>query len=505
MFRKSTPPTPSVDLKSIATPPPQELDQPINPVESTSVILIQEQTAPKQSDQDPETTIRQYIKQIYYKAIQPENSKINPRQLDNPNDEIKAQVIQIIDQCIQQTKREIENGKLPSVDESVINTIRDEIYNIQFGLGPLEGIFKRYKDLEDIVLLTRKSTQGEIYCEAWALCNSGRYKIENKFDPVEILNIINRHLAREGKTVNPNNPIIDGRLLNGARVAVIYTPLVDPMFRITIRVPTLVARSMQQLIDLNSISSEAASFLGLALRARLSIVVAGSTGCGKTNMLQALCNMLPDDESVIVIEDTRELNVPGNIVSYFQTGFQSQEPGKFRYNQNHLAIASMRHIPERIVFGEVRDAASWEAIKLANSGHPMLLTVHAEEPEQIIERLLLLARESPSVASMPDSAIRRQILSGFQIFIFLQRERMADDKIKRFVVQIAESPGIFREDRPVINTLFKYDYAAQKLVWTGIRPHEMTIKHMANAGISAQMIEDALNGRRKFWQEFSHR
>lgn len=454
------------------------------------------QTAP----QDPKVVVFNFLRQEFAERLKPDRSGITLQQLNEATKEIQTKVREIIAGCIARAQELAMNGSLPALTHEQYSELGELLFAYQFGLGLIDYVFK-YPDIEDIIITTERDNEGEIKTVVWSLRRSGRSREPVSPYPEEVITLINKHLNREGKTWNFSNPIVDGRLINGARVAAIMYPLVDPLFRITIRVPNLRSTTMEDLIRFGSITPEAAAFLALAVRGKLSIVVAGSTGSGKTTMLQALCDMLRPDESVVCIEDTRELRIPTDVVSYFQTAYQSS--GEKRYTQNHLAIASMRHIPERIVFGEVRDGAAWEAIKLANSGHPMLLTVHSEDADGILERLLQLANESPMAQGIKSEAILKQIVTGYTILIFLTRRFMPDGTVRRHVSTIIESPGIFREGVPVLNTLFAYNPEKGMLDYTQIRPHEKTMRRLAIEGISHQMVENALRNGYPFWREYS--
>lgn len=444
-----------------------------------------------------EETVWAWLRLEYGERIKPEKSNIPSRTLDEGTQAVKDAVRKIIAECIALAKEKMQSGELPVISEENLAALGERLFSYQFGLGPIDYIFKSPNNgVEDVVITTRKSPNGEVVADVWTVGRFGRRRENITVDAQEMLNIINRHLTRGGKVVNMANPIVDGRLMNDARVAVLLYPLVDPLYRITIRIPTFVARRMSDLIELGTISEDAAGFLALAVRSGLSIVVGGSTGAGKTNLLQALCNYIPKQASVVAIEDTRELNIPCDFVSYFQTGYQFQD-GKI-YTQKDLAIAAMRHLPEQIVFGEVRDGAAWVAVKLANTGHSCMLTVHADSAENIVLRLVYLARESDDVKAMTNEDIIAQITSGYQIFAYIRRIREEDGRITRVIQSIVESPGLFRDGKPVLNRIYQYDFSKKRLMATGVRPHEKTIERMVEKGIPADIIQKTLAGEIRF-------
>jgi pilus assembly protein CpaF len=254
-----------------------------------------------------------------------------------------------------------------------------------------------------------------------------------------------------------------------------------------------VARSFADLVRMGSLSEAAADFLWLATRARLAMIVAGGTGSGKTNMLNAIARTADPDERVVVIEDTRELHLAVKDAVYMVT-VQGQ------VTQRHLVANALRMRPDRIVLGEVRGGEAWDAVKAANTGHDgTLVTVHAEDAEGAVMRFLQLCREAEETAQMPERTILEFVAAAFQVVVFLARRRQPDGSFRRGVVEIVESPGHVREGRPVLNPIFTLRDGT--LTWTNYRLHDAVRQKIINAGFGERDIEAALAGKLGKWRE----
>jgi Flp pilus assembly CpaF family ATPase len=211
--------------------------------------------------------------------------------------------------------------------------------------------------------------------------------------------------------------------------------------------------------------------------------------------INAIARTADPDERVVVIEDTRELELAVKDVVYMVT-VQGDRP----ITQRHLVANALRMRPDRIVLGEVRGGEAWDAVKAANTGHDgTLVTVHAEDAEGAIGRFLQLCREAEETAQMPERTVLEFVASAFQLVVFLARRRMPDGSYKRGVLEIVESPGHVREGRPVLNPIFVLRDG--KLTWTNYRLHERVREKIINAGFSEAEIEAALQGKLGKWRE----
>ena len=257
-------------------------------------------------------------------------------------------------------------------------------------------------------------------------------RLNNRFKSNEQLeDMIQQIVSEVNRVVNVSSPIADARLKDGSRVHIVLPPvsLVGPI--ITIRkFPEVI--SMERLILLEAINKEASDFLKKLVRAGYNIFISGGTNSGKTTFLNALSAYIPDDERVITIEDSAELQLKHikNIVRLEAKPANIQ--GEKAVSIADLIKASLRMNPSRIVVGEVRGAEALDMLQAMNTGHDgSLSTGHGNSPKDMLSRLETMVL---SAADLPLAAIRSQISSAVDIMIHLGRLR---DKSRK-VLSIAE-------------------------------------------------------------------
>ncbi len=268
--------------------------------------------------------------------------------------------------------------------------------------------------------------------------NGRLHKLDKCFESEEKLkDIIQQIVAKCNRVVNDSTPIVDARLEDGSRVNVVLNPVAINGPILTIRRFPKEPYDMKKLIEIGSLSVEAAELLKKLVIAGYNILVSGGTGSGKTTFLNALSGYIPKDERIITIEDSAELQIQGieNLVR-METKNANTEKSK-PISIRDLIRTSLRMRPDRIIVGEVRGAEAMDMICSAmNCGHDgSMSTIHANTAADTLLRLetmILMA------ADIPVSAIRQQISSGVDIIVHLGRLR---DKSRR-VLEIAEMKGM---------------------------------------------------------------
>ncbi len=277
------------------------------------------------------------------------------------------------------------------------------------------------------------------------------YPCQKSFTSKEKLEDVIQQIAGScNRVVNEQNPIVDARLENGDRVNVVLRPVALNGPILTIRRFPEHPITMGQLVRQNCISQTAAEFLKTLVQARYSILVGGGTSTGKTTFLNALSSYIPSGERIITIEDNAELQIQGieNLVRLEarETHLEGQQSISIR----ELIRTSLRMRPSRIVIGEVRGAEAWDFLQALNTGHNGSLgTAHANSTKDMLGRLesmVLMGME------LPLEAIRRQIVSGIEILVHLERD--ADGR--RHVEEIAEIEGM-REGEIELHPLFRWE------------------------------------------------
>ena len=282
-------------------------------------------------------------------------------------------------------------------------------------------------------------------------------KLELHFPSEEKLrNIIQQIVAKCNRVVNDMSPIVDARLEDGSRVNVVLNPVALNGPILTIRRFPKHPYDMQKLVEIGSLSDEAATLLKNLVKAGYNILVSGGTGSGKTTFLNALSGFIPKEERIITIEDSAELQIQGidNLIR-METKNANQENTK-AISIRDLIKTSLRMRPTRIIVGEVRGSEAMDMVCSAmNCGHDgSMSTVHANSAQDTLLRLetmILMA------AQIPIAAIRAQISSGVDIIVHLGRLR---DKSRR-VLEIMEVTGI-EQGEIKLNPLFQFVETGQK-------------------------------------------
>lgn len=270
------------------------------------------------------------------------------------------------------------------------------------------------------------------------------------FESVEKLeDVIQLIVAKVNRMVNEANPIVDVRLMDGSRVNIVLPPVALNGPIVTIRKFPDKPITMKELIKIGSITVDAMNFLKTLVVARYNIFISGGTGSGKTTFLNALSNYIPSDERIITIEDSAELQIRGipNLVKLEVRNANVE--GKNAITIRDLLKSALRMRPDRIILGEVRDAAACELMSCMNTGHDgSLSTGHANSTLDMLHRLETLVLMGMDI---PLPAVRSQIASAIDIVVQLGRLR---DKSRK-VLEIAEVIGI--EDGEIkVQSLYKF-------------------------------------------------
>ncbi len=304
---------------------------------------------------------------------------------------------------------------------------------------------------------------------------------KNFYSRERILDIIQQMTGACNRVVNESQPIVDARLENGDRVHVVLPPIAVNGPIITIRRFPETPMTMDRLLRMDSLSEEEAFFLKDAVRSGYSILIAGGTGSGKTTFLNALSEYIPEDERVVVIEDTAELQIQNvhNLVRLETRSSGTEDCREITIRD--LIRASLRMRPTRII-GEVRGAETFELLTCLNTGHDgSFCTCHANSTQDTIGRLetmVLMGME------LPLQAIRRQIASGIDLIVYLGRLR---DKSRR-LLEITEVTGM-EGDQVALNPLFLFRETGEvsgRICGIQERTGEMkNIEKFQHAGIAA--------------------
>lgn len=318
--------------------------------------------------------------------------------------------------------------------------LREELYNS----------FKKLDILQELVdnpQITEIMVNGEhsVFVER----DGSIFQWNRSFETREQLeDLIQQIVSRVNRTVNASSPIADARLEDGSRVHVVLPPVALDGPVLTIRkFPEPI--TMERLIRLGSITEAAAEFLKKLVRTGYNLFISGGTGSGKTTFLNALSEFIPQEERLITIEDSAELQITHvpNLVR-LETRAANHE-GSREITIRDLIRASLRMRPDRILVGEVRGAEALEMLQSMNTGHSgSISTGHANSSQDMLLRLETMVLMG---ADLPLAAIRSQIASAIDILIHLGRLR---DRSRR-VLEIGEVMGI-EKGEIVLHPLFRF-------------------------------------------------
>ncbi|MDD6035292.1 MAG: CpaF family protein [Lachnospiraceae bacterium] len=358
---------------------------------------------------------------------------------------------EITDERIREITLEVLNKLLDG--EYVTVSERYDIVNSVFNSIKRLGVIQPLLDDREITEIMINGPKN-IFVE-----KAGRlYKRPEQFDDNRQLeDTIQKIVAKVNRTVDSLNPICDARLEDGSRVNIVLPPIALNGAVVTIRKFPEKVISFEDLIEWGAISTEAATFLRQCVKAKYNIFVSGGTGSGKTTFLNALSNFIPEDERIITIEDSAELQIQRvqNLVR-LETR-QANTEGKGEVSIRDLIKSSLRMRPERIVVGEVRGAEALDMLQAMNTGHDgSLSTGHANSPADMLSRLETMVLTG---ANFPIEAIRQQIGSAIEIIVHLGR---LSDKSRK-VLDIVELVG-YQNGEYIINPLFRFTREKEELV-----------------------------------------
>lgn len=265
----------------------------------------------------------------------------------------------------------------------------------------------------------------------------------------ELQNVINKIVGQRGKAINYSHPIVDTTLFDGSRVAAQIPPVTPDGATMTIRKFSKKKLTMDDLLDFNSVTKEAAEFLKTLVRKKASIVISGGTGTGKTTILNILSGYIPKHEMIVTIEDTPELVIQSDRVRRMLTR-ESVGDEKDNIDIKALVKASLRMRPDRIIIGEVRGSEIREYFAGASTGHDGgILTIHSDSPKNLINTRIPILYGS----DVSEHTIKLQFSEAVDFIVQLKRYPNGVRKI----VEIAHVDGI-KDGEVNIVPIYKGDY-----------------------------------------------
>ncbi len=314
------------------------------------------------------------------------------------------------------------------LNQKELEAFTEEIFDEMTGLGPIEPLLKD-PTVNDILI----NTHASVCVERFGILEptSVRFK-----DETHLLRIINKIVSAVGRRVDETSPMCDARLLDGSRVNVAVRPIAIDGPLVSIRKFAKQKYSIDRLLAVGALRPQIAEVLQAAVKGRISIVVSGGTGSGKTTMLNALSAFISPKERLLTIEDSAELQLQQPHVARLETRPPNPE-GKGEIRQRELVKNALRMRPDRIIIGECRGEEAFDMLQAMNTGHEgSMTTVHANTPRDAVRRLEQMV--GMGMLAMSQSSIRQQIASAIQLYVQLQR--LADGK--RRLISVTEVTGM---------------------------------------------------------------
>ena len=340
------------------------------------------------------------------------------------------------------------------IDRCILEQTKEERISLKDKLEIRNELFNSLRRLDVLTEFLEDSEVSEVM-----LVGTGTIFIEKKghiiatdrhFESAErLMSVIQRIVADCDRKVNEAEPIVDARLKDGSRVNVVLAPVSLDGPALTIRRFSDREPDLLELSRLGSFDKPMIKVFQALVMGKYNMLISGSTGSGKTTFLNALSGCIPKDERIITIEDSAELRIKGvkNLVR-LETRNKSSS-GENEITIRDLIKTSLRMRPDRIIVGEVRDAAAVDMLQAMNTGHDgSLSTAHANSEYDMLERLATMVLTGMDI---PMEAIRKQIASAVDVVIHLGRLK---DKSRR-VLSISEVKGV-KDNEIVLNTLYEF-------------------------------------------------
>ncbi len=345
--------------------------------------------------------------------------------------------------------------------------IESDLLDEVFGLGPLEVLLKD-ASVSDILV----NRANMVFAERHGLLEKTNVVFR---DDRHLMQVIDRIVSRVGRRVDESSPMVDARLPDGSRVNAIIPPLALDGPCLSIRRFGSGPVAAETLVKLQSISPGMLEVLAAAVKARISMLISGGTGAGKTTFLNILSSFIPHKERLITIEDAAELQLQQEDVVRLETRPANVE-GQGGIRQRQLLINSLRMRPDRIIVGEVRGEEAFDMLQAMNTGHEgSMTTIHANSSRDALSRLESMV--AMASLNLPDRALRQQITSAISIVV--QVARLSDGTRK--VTNISEITG---QEEDVISMQDVFNFVRK-----GIGPDGKVIGVFAPSGIRPKFLD----------------
>ncbi len=351
-----------------------------------------------------------------------------------PKERLRAEIGRVVE-------RLLEDERVP-MTAAEQNRIVEEVLDEVLGLGPLEPLLKE-PAISDILV----NRFDKVYIERGGKLSEVPVRFR---DNAHLLHIIEKIVSQVGRRIDEAQPIVDARLLDGSRVNAIIPPLALDGPCLSIRRFGRHVITQEEMLQYKTMMPAMLKFLAACVQAKTTILISGGTGSGKTTTLNALSRFIPEEERIVTIEDTAELQLQQRHVVKFETRPPNlnKEGG---INQRQLLRTALRMRPDRIIVGECRGAEALDMLQAMNTGvEGSMSTVHANTPRDAFSRLETMVMMAD--IEIPARVILQQLASAIKLVV--QVSRLQDGTRK--VLSIAEVVAA-HDDQVELQEIFTFE------------------------------------------------
>ena len=384
-------------------------------------------------------------------------AELDPSMDVTKTDEVRVSIEGLFDSVLAEENIILSRVERTRLFEAIVAEI--------LGFGPIEPFIA-----DDTITEIMVNGPRNIYIERQGKIERTSAMFENND---HVMRIIDRIVAPLGRRIDESSPYVDARLPDGSRVNAIIPPLslVGPV--ITIRKFFKIPLTIEQLIELGTVTAEGVEFIKACVQARCNVLVSGGTGSGKTTLLNILSSFIPESERIVTIENAAELQLRQEHVVTLESKPANIE-GRGEVTIRDLVINSLRMRPDRIIVGEVRGPEALDMLQAMNTGHEgSMTTLHANSARDALARMETMVLMAGM--DLPHRAIREQIASAIDLII--QQERQRDGSRK--IIGINEVQGM-EGDVITMSALFEFEKLGiengkviGRFMPTGLRPKFM--------------------------------
>lgn len=351
-----------------------------------------------------------------------------------PKDRVRAEIGRVVERLLDEERVPMTTAEQTRIVEEVL----DEV----LGLGPLETLLKE-PTISDILV----NRYNKVFIERNGRLSETTVRFK---DDAHLLHIIEKIVSQVGRRIDEAQPIVDARLQDGSRVNAIIPPLALDGPCLSIRRFGRHVITQEEMLQYKTITPGMLRFLAACVQSKITILISGGTGSGKTTMLNALSRFIPEEERIITIEDTAELQLQQRHVVKFETRPPNlnKEGG---INQRHLLRTALRMRPDRIIVGECRGAEALDMLQAMNTGvEGSMSTVHANTPRDAFSRLETMVMMAD--LEIPTRVILQQLTSAIKLVV--QVSRLQDGTRK--ILSVSEVLGI-KDEKVNLQEIFAFE------------------------------------------------